>query len=77
MAKLEIFHGLLYYLYKQRIINEKQLKIGFYLYTWSDLNTLSAFELYLYDRNIDEFVDNIYAIDYNYYLNNLYEIDHS
>lgn len=43
MQKLEIFNGLLYYLYKQRIINKKQLKISFYLYTWSDLNVLSAF----------------------------------
>lgn len=43
MQKLEIFNGLVYYLYKQRIINKKQLKISFYLYTWSDLNILAAF----------------------------------
>jgi hypothetical protein len=77
MEKLEIFHGLIYFLYKQRIINKKQLKISFYLYTWSDLNVLAAFEVFLLDRNIEEFVDTIYAIDYNYYLNNLYEVDHS
>lgn len=72
MQKLEMFNGLLYYLYKQRIINKKQLKISFYLYTWSDLNVLSAFELYLHDPNLDEFVDTLYAIDYNYYLLGLY-----
>jgi hypothetical protein len=76
LLKLEIFNGLLYFLYKQRIINKKQLKISFYLYTWSDLNVLSAFELYLSDRNVDEFVDTLYSIDYNYYLLGLYEIDH-
>lgn len=59
------------------MINKKQLKISFYLYTWSDLNILSAFELYLYDRNLEEFVDTLYAIDYNYYLHGLYEIDHA
>ena len=68
---------MVYYLYKQRKINKKQLKISFYLYTWSDLNILGAFEVYLRDRNLEELVDTIYAIDYNYYLNNLYEIDHS
>ena len=47
------------------------------MYTWSDLNVLSAFEVYLEDRNIDEFVDTVYSIDYNYYLLGLYEIDHS
>lgn len=77
MQRLEIFNGLVYYLYKLRIINKKQLKISFYLYTWSDLNILSAFEVYLYDRNVDEFVDTIYSIDYNYCLRGLYEIDHS
>ena len=72
-----MFNGLLYYLYKQRIINKKQLKIAFYLYTWSDLNVLGAFELYLHDRNIEELVDTLYAIDYNYYLHEVYEIDHA
>jgi hypothetical protein len=38
---------------------------------------LSAFELYLLDRNVDEFVDTLYSIDYNYYLLGLYEIDHA
>ncbi len=47
-----MFNGLVYYLYKQRIINKKQLKISFYLYTWSDLNILAAFEVYLADRNL-------------------------
>ena len=77
MQKLEVFHGLMYVLYKQRMINRKQLKIAFYLYTWSDLNILGAFEVYLLDRNLDELVDTVYFIDYNYYQNNLYEIDHS
>jgi hypothetical protein len=77
MQKLEVFHGLMYFLYKQRMINRKQLKIAFYLYTWSDLNILGAFEVYLLDRNLDELVDTVYFIDYNYYQNNLYEIDHS
>lgn len=77
LLKLEIFNGLLYFLYKQRIINKKQLKISFYLYTWSDLHILSAFELYLQDKNIDDFVDTLYSIDYNYYLLGLYEIDHA
>lgn len=77
MLKLEVYHGLIYYLYKQRVINKKQLKISFYLYTWSDLNVLAAFEVYLGDRNLEEFVDTIYSIDYNYYQNNLYEVDHS
>lgn len=72
MHKLEIFNGLVYYLYKQRIINKKQLKISFYLYTWSDLNILAAFEVYLTDRNLEEFVDTLYSIDYNYYLHGLY-----
>lgn len=67
----------MYYLYKQRMINKKQLKIAFYLYTWSDLNILGAFEVYLLDRNLDELVDTVYFIDYNYYQNNLYEIEHS
>ncbi len=77
MQKLEVFHGLMYFLYKQRMINRKQLKIAFYLYTWSDLNILGAFEVYLLDRNLDELVDTVYFIDYNYYQNNLSEIDHS
>jgi hypothetical protein len=72
MRKFEIFHGLVYYLYKQHKINKKQLKISFYLYTWSDLNILGAFEVYLTDRSLEELVDTIYAIDYNYYLNGLY-----
>jgi len=38
---------------------------------------LAAFELYLSDRLIDEFVDTLYAIDYNYCLLGLYEIDHA
>jgi hypothetical protein len=59
------------------MINKKQLKISFYLYTWSDLNILSSFEVYLQDRDLDEFVDTLYAIDYNYYLNEIYEIDHT
>ena len=67
----------MYYLYKQRMINKKQLKIAFYLYTWSDLNIVGAFEVYLLDRNLDELVDTVYFIDYNYYQNNLYEIEHS
>lgn len=77
LQKLEIFHGLVYFLYKQKIINKKQLKIAFYLYTWSDLNILAAFEVYLLDRNLEELVDTIYSIDYNYYQNDLYEVDHS
>ena len=77
MHKLEVFHGLIYYLYKLRFINKKQLKISLYLYTWSDLNILAAFELYLHDRNLEELVDTLYSIDYNYYLHGLYEIDHS
>lgn len=33
---------------------------------------MAAFELYLQGHDIDELVDTLYAIDYNYYLGGLY-----
>jgi len=39
------------------------------------LNLLSAFELYLRDRDLDEFIETIYNIDYTYYLQGKYGID--
>ena len=60
---------------KQRIINKKQQKIFFYLYVWSDLNLLGAFELYLNDMNLEEFADSLYTIDYLYYLERRYGLE--
>lgn len=57
------------------MINRKQLKAFFYLYIWSDLNVLSAFELYLEDRDLDEMMDTLFNVDYTYYLNGKYGID--
>lgn len=74
----------MYYLYvnliltqKQRTINRKQKICFFYLYIWSDLNILGSFELYLLDRNIEDFIETLYNIDYTYYLEDKYGIDAS
>lgn len=36
---------------------------------------LSAFELYLEDRDLDEMIDTLFNIDYTYYLHGKYGID--
>lgn len=45
------------------------------MYIWSDLNTLATFELYCLDRNLDDFVETMFTIDYHYYLEGKYGVD--
>ena len=56
------------------MINRKQQKVFFYLYIWNDLNILGNFEVYMLNRNIEEFTDSLYAIDYTYYQEQRYGI---
>lgn len=48
-----------------------------YLYFWSDLNVLAAYEFYQYDRSLEELIENLYAIDFTYYLEGRYGIEMS
>ena len=53
----------------------KQKKAFFYLYIWSDLNVLATFEVYCYDRNLEDFIETMFIIDYMYYLEGKYGVD--
>lgn len=48
-----------------------------YLYFWSDLNVLTAYEFYQFDRSLEELIENLYAIDFTYYLEGRYGIEMS
>lgn len=67
IEKFGNFKSLISYLYEFKRVNKKQKKLFSYLYVWEDINVLGAFEAYLANHDIEEFIETLYIIDQMYF----------
>ncbi len=69
------FKELMLYLRRNNWVNSRQDKFITYLYSWEDLNVLSAFEVYLLTADLRDFVESIDIVEQIYFLNEKCELD--